>query len=88
MNSAVRLEMPPFPEGAFLEAVDMVVRENAAWVPPYGSGATLYLRPYMFASGPVIGVKLLRRVSVPPVRNPGWPLFHGAKPLDHLCQRL
>ncbi len=57
MDSAVRLEMPPFPKERFLEAVDAVVRENAAWVPPYGSGATLYLRPYMFATGPVIGVK-------------------------------
>ena len=34
-----------------------VVRANAAWVPPYGSGATLYLRPYMFGSNAVIGVK-------------------------------
>ena len=57
MNSASRLEMPPFPKERFLEAVDQVVRANAAWVPPYGSGATFYLRPYMFASGPVIGVK-------------------------------
>ena len=32
-------------------------RANAAWVPPFGSGATLYVRPYMFGSNPVIGVK-------------------------------
>ena len=57
MDSAARLEMPPFPKERFLEAVDAVVKANAAWVPPFGSGATLYLRPYMFASGPVIGVK-------------------------------
>ena len=63
MDSARRLEMPPFPEERFLEAVDAVVRENAAWVPPYGSGATFYLRPYMFASGPVIGVNPLRNIS-------------------------
>lgn len=30
---------------------------NAVWVPPYGSGASLYVRPYMFSSSPVIGVK-------------------------------
>ena len=46
MDSARRMEMPPFPKERFLAAVDEVVRANAAWVPPYGSGATLYIRPY------------------------------------------
>ena len=53
----VTTEMPQFPKERFLAAVDAVVKANAEWVPPYGSGATFYLRPYMFASGPVIGVK-------------------------------
>ena len=57
MDSCARLEMPQFPKERFMEALDKVVKANAAWVPPYGSGATLYIRPYMFASGPVIGVK-------------------------------
>ena len=57
VDSAKRLEMPVFPEERFLDAVDKVVRANADWVPPYGSGATLYIRPYMFGSSPVIGVK-------------------------------
>ena len=48
-NSARRLEMPVFPKEKFLDALDQVVKANAAWVPPYGSGATLYIRPYMFA---------------------------------------
>ena len=56
-DSARRMEMPPFPEERFIEALDAVVRENADWVPPFGTGATLYIRPYMFASTPVIGVK-------------------------------
>ena len=47
-NSALRLEMPPFPKDRFVEAVKAVVKADAAWVPPYGSGATLYIRPYMF----------------------------------------
>ena len=55
--SARRLEMPVFPKERFLEAVDQVVAANAAYVPPYGSGATLYLRPFMFGSDAVIGVK-------------------------------
>ena len=54
--SARRLEMPVFPKERFLDAVTRTVAANEAFVPPYGSGATLYLRPYMFGSNPVIGV--------------------------------
>ena len=57
MDSCARLEMPQFPKDRWIDALDKVVKANEAWVPPYGSGATLYIRPYMFASGPVIGVK-------------------------------
>ena len=56
-NSAKRLEMPVFPKERFLEAVDKVVAANRDYVPPYGSGATLYIRPFMFGSSEVIGVK-------------------------------
>ncbi|MDE7113264.1 MAG: branched chain amino acid aminotransferase, partial [Acetatifactor sp.] len=56
-DSAARLEMPVFPEERFVDAVTQVVAANAAYVPPYGSGATLYVRPYMFGTNPVIGVK-------------------------------
>ena len=52
-----RLEMPVFPEERFVDAVQKVVEANAAYVPPYGSGATLYIRPYMMGTNPVIGVK-------------------------------
>lgn len=63
MDSCARLEMPQFPKERFMEALDKVVKANEAWVPPYGSGATLYIRPYMFASGPVIGVKPSTSIS-------------------------
>ena len=56
-NSAKRLEMPVFPEDRFVQAVVDTVKANMAYVPPYGSGATLYIRPYMFGTNPVIGVK-------------------------------
>ena len=56
-NSAKRLEMPPFPQDRFIEAVTETVKANAAYVPPYGSGATLYVRPYLMGTNPVIGVK-------------------------------
>ncbi|MFC2647849.1 MAG: branched-chain amino acid aminotransferase [Coriobacteriaceae bacterium] len=55
-DSAKRLVMPSFPKKRFVDAVEQVVKANAAWVPPYGTGATLYIRPLMFATGIVIGV--------------------------------
>ena len=82
VDSAVRLEMPPFPAERFIDAVEKTVKANEAWVPPYGSGATLYIRPYMMGTNPVIGVKpadeYMFRVFVTPV----GPYFKGgAKPL-------
>lgn len=82
MDSAKRLEMPPFPAERFVEAVDQVVKANAAWVPPYGSGATLYIRPYMFASSPVIGVKPAEEYQFRMFVTPVGPYFKGGvKPL-------
>ncbi len=56
-QSAERLLMPAFPEEIFVEAVKAVVKANQDFVPPYGSGATLYIRPYLIGTGPVVGVK-------------------------------
>ena len=81
-DSAKRLEMPPFPEERFIEAVDKVVLANEAWVPPFGSGATLYIRPYMFASSPVIGVKPAAEYHFRMFTTPVGPYFKGgAKPI-------
>lgn len=80
--SAERLEMPVYPEDKFLEAVDEVVRANAAWIPPYGSGATLYIRPYMFGSNAVIGVKPADEYQFRIFCTPVGPYFKGgAKPI-------
>ncbi len=81
-ESAARLEMPVFPEEKFIEAVHEVVKANAAFVPPYGSGATLYLRPYMFGSNPVIGVKPASEYQFRVFCTPVGPYFKGgAKPI-------
>lgn len=81
-DSAKRLEMPVFPEDKFIEAVAEVVKANEAWVPPYGSGATLYLRPYMFGSNPVIGVKPAEEYQFRILCTPVGPYFKGGvKPL-------
>ena len=83
--SARRLEMPVFPRERFVDAVTSVVRANAAYVPPYGSGATLYLRPYMFGSDSVIGVKPSQEYQFRIFCTPVGPYFKGgAKPLT-LC---
>lgn len=62
-DSAARLEMPVFPQDRFVDAVAQVVKANEAYVPPYGSGATLYLRPYMYGKNAVIGVSLPMSLS-------------------------
>ena len=81
-DSARRLEMPVYPEEKFVEAVEQVVRANAAWVPPYGSGATLYLRPYMFGTNAVIGVKPADEYQFRVFATPVGPYFNGGvKPL-------
>ena len=81
-DSARRLEMPVYPEEKFVEAVEQVVRANAAWVPPYGSGATLYLRPYMFGTNAVIGVKPADEYQFRVFATPVGPYFKGGvKPL-------
>ena len=76
-DSARRLEMPVFPEERFLEAVKEVVKANAAYVPPYGSGATLYIRPYMFGSNSVIGVKPADEYQFRVFVTPVGPYFKG-----------
>lgn len=82
VDSAKRLEMPVFPEERFLDAIDQVVKANADYVPPYGSGATLYIRPYMFGSNPVIGVKPADEYQFRVFVTPVGPYFKGgAKPL-------
>lgn len=81
-DSARRLEMPVFDEERFVKAVCEVVRANEAYVPPYGSGATLYIRPYMFGLNPVIGVKPADEYQFRIFTTPVGPYFKGgAKPV-------
>ena len=82
VQSAKGLRIPPFPEERFLEAVDQVVEANQDWVPPYGTGASLYLRPYIFASTPVIGIKPATEYQFRLYSTPVGPYFKGgAKPI-------
>ena len=82
MDSCKRLEMPTFPEDKFVEAVVKTVEANIDYVPPYGSGATLYIRPYMFGINPVIGVKPAEEYQFRIFCTPVGPYFKGgAKPI-------
>lgn len=76
-NGAKRLEMPVFPKDRFIDAVIQTVRANAAYVPPYGTGATLYIRPFMFGSGPVIGVAPSKEYQFRILATPVGPYFKG-----------
>ncbi len=81
-DSAKRLEMPAFPEDRFVEAVREVVKANAAYVPPFGSGASLYIRPFMFGSDAIIGVKPANEYQFRIFTTPVGPYFKGgAKPI-------
>ena len=81
-DSCRRMKMPVFPEERFLQAVEATVRANAQWVPPYGSGASLYLRPFMFGSDAIIGVKPANEFQFRVFATPVGPYFKGGiKPL-------
>ncbi|MBO7252456.1 MAG: branched-chain amino acid aminotransferase [Oscillospiraceae bacterium] len=81
-DSCQRMKMPVFPEDKFIEAVVETVKANAHWVPPYGSGASLYVRPYMFGINPVIGVKPASDYQFRVFVTPVGPYFKGGvKPL-------
>ena len=81
-DSCERLEMPVYPEDKFIEAIKKVVKANIDFVPPYGTGATLYVRPYMFGTNPVIGVKPANDYQFRVFTTPVGPYFKGgAKPI-------
>ena len=81
-DSCRRLEMPVFTKEKFIEAVLKTIEANKDWVPPYGSGATLYIRPFMFGSNAVIGVKPADEYQFRILVTPVGPYFKGGvKPI-------
>ena len=81
-ETAQRLEMTPFPQERFIEAVKEVVKANLKYVTPYGTGASLYLRPFLFGSSPVMGVKPAAEYQFRIFASPVGPYFKGgAKPI-------
>ena len=78
-ESCRRLLIPEIPAEMFLEAIDMVVQDNADCVPPFGSGATLYLRPFMIGISPTIGVHPADRYIFRVFGTPVGPYFKDGK---------
>lgn len=56
-DSANGIMMAPVPEDIFFAAIEKTVSLNARFIPPYGTGASLYIRPLLFGSGPQVGVR-------------------------------
>lgn len=56
IRTAVRTVMPPVPEEMFIAAAELAIKKNREYVPPYGTGGSLYMRPLLIGTGPQIGV--------------------------------
>lgn len=83
-DSAEVMQMPPFDEKRFVDAVKEVVKANIDYVPPYNSGASLYLRPYIFGTNPILGVKPASEYEFRIFGSPVGPYFAGDKALKRL----
>lgn len=76
-DSACVMQLPPFPVDRFVEAVKQVVKANIDDVPGYDTGATLYLRPYIFGTNPILGVKPASEFEFRVYASPVGPYFSG-----------
>lgn len=84
-RSADAIMMPTIPEEMFLEAIKMAVKANMKWVPPYGKGASLYIRPLLFGVGDNLGVKPSEEYMFTVYVCPVGPYFKGGlKPVKLL----
>ncbi|MEE4117104.1 MAG: branched-chain amino acid aminotransferase [Marinilabiliaceae bacterium] len=89
INSAKGILMAEVPEELFKEAIFRVVELNKRFVPPYGSGASLYIRPLLFGNGAMVGVNPSREFTFMVFVTPVGPYFKGGvKPVDMLISRI
>ncbi len=86
--SAGGVKMAPVPEELFREAVFKVINLNKKFVPPYGSGANLYIRPLLFGSGAEVGVKPATEYTFLVFVTPVGPYFkEGIRPVNMMICR-
>ncbi len=86
-NSADRLLMPHYPEEKFLEAVKAVVKANEDFVPPYGSGGTLYIRPFMVGTQPLVGVTPAENFVFHVYATPVGAYVKGLTPMPYVLSK-
>ncbi len=87
IRSCEKILMPPVPEAMFLDAVNRVVNENRRFVPPHGTGASLYIRPLMIGTGAEVGVKPASEYMFLIFVTPVGPYFKtGFKPMDLIVE--
>lgn len=78
-ESAERMAMPPLPDALFLESIRALVRADRDWIPD-GEGASLYLRPFMFASETFLGVRPAQEYLYMVIASPAGAYFKGGAP--------
>lgn len=76
-DSCQRMIMPVFPKEKFLKAIDEVILANKEFIPEYGTGASLYLRPFMIGTTPALGVRPAKEFEFRIVASPVGPYFKG-----------
>lgn len=87
-RSAEGILMAPVPERLFEEAILKVVKLNERFVPPYGTGASLYIRPLLFGSGAEVGVKPAKEYMFVVFVSPVGPYFkEGFNPVKIAIER-
>ena len=84
-GSSARLLGPEIPESLFIEAVSAVVADNVDYIPPYGSGGALYIRPLLIGVSPTIGISPSDEYELIILVTPVGPYYKGGiKPVDAL----
>lgn len=87
IRSCNKIFMAPPPEELFIEAVNRVVSANRKYIPPYGSGASLYVRPLVIGTGPQVGVKPAEEYTFIVFVSPVGPYFKsGLKPVHLIVE--
>ncbi len=77
-NTADRLSMPQVSDELFLHGVKQAVRANQAWIPPYGSGASLYIRPLLIGVGENMGLKPAKKYEFRVMVSPVGPYYKSS----------
>ena len=88
-RSCSKIHMETVPEDIFVEAVHRVINANREFVPPYGTGASLYIRPLVLGTGPQVGVKPAGEYLFMVLVTPVGPYFKtGFKPVNLVVEEL